>query len=83
MFNLTKNEQGKKIDRRIFGEEVGLIRQLFGCHHEALSRPITRGKTSYRTCLECGAVTPFNADTFETFGKFYYPPVIKKDFVKV
>lgn len=77
MFSLSKNGQGQ-IDKKIFGEEVGLIWQVFGCQHEELSRPLTREKTSYRTCLECGALTPFDADTFETFGKFYYPPIVKE-----
>lgn len=77
MLSLTKNEQGK-IDKRVFGEKVGLIWTLLGCQHEKLSRPFTRSKTSYRTCLECGAITPFNENTFKTFGKFYYPPIVEQ-----
>lgn len=87
MFSLTKGEQGEyeqgkreqgNIDNRIFGEKVGLIWMILGCQHDKLSRPFTREKVSYRTCLDCGAVTPFNEDTFETFGEFYYPPIVRK-----
>jgi hypothetical protein len=67
------------IDRRVFGKRVGLWGNLFGCEHSDLSRPFTRGKTGYRTCLTCGAKTRFCNETFKTSGDFYYPPVVKAE----
>jgi len=59
-----------------FGAKIGLIGKLFGCWHKDLSRPFTNKKSSYRTCLYCGARKRFDAQNLKTFGPFYYPPVI-------
>lgn len=67
------------IDKQIFGAKVGVFAKLFGCEHNNISRPFTTGKTSYRTCLGCGARKQFNSETLQTFGSFYYPPVIKSE----
>lgn len=61
----------------VFGRKVGLLTKLFGCSHEDMGRPFTHGKATYRSCLHCGARKPFNLDTFETQGYFYFPPVLK------
>lgn len=55
--------------------QIGLISQLIGCSHRTLSRPFIEGSTAYKCCLKCGARRHFNQDTFETYGKFYYPPI--------
>ena len=34
----------------------------------------TNNKSSYRTCLRCGARKRFDAQNLKTFGPFYYPP---------
>jgi hypothetical protein len=68
--------EDKVIDHRFFGNKVGLLTRLFGCGHQELSRPFSRGKSGYRSCLRCGARKPFNPETLETSGKFYYPPLI-------
>lgn len=67
-----------RLDRRVFGEKVGLLAALFGCWHEDLSRPFVQGKTSYRACLKCGARKQFNPGTLKTHGNFYYPPLVKR-----
>ena len=69
----------KEIDASIFGKKLGLAANLFGCWHENLSRPFTRGKTSYRSCLDCGARKQFNAETLETFGNFYGAPIVQQE----
>ena len=61
---------------RVFGEKIGIMGKIFGCWHKRLSRPFTNQKASYRACLECGALKRFDADTLQTVGPFYYPPVI-------
>ncbi len=59
-----------------FGAKIGLVGKLFGCWHKRLSRPFTNNKSSYRTCLHCGARKRFDAQNLKTFGPFYYPPTI-------
>ena len=66
-----------RLDPRVFGEKFGLTAALFGCWHENVSRPFGEGEKLYRSCLQCGARTPFNPETLETDGTFYYPPVNK------
>lgn len=67
------------VDERVFGAKVGIFTKLFGCEHTNISRPFTAGGTSYRTCLGCGARKQFNSETLETFGSFYYPPVVRSE----
>ena len=69
----------KDMDSFVFEKKIGLVAKLFGCRHKNLSRPFTHHKTSYRSCLNCGARKPFNAETLETYGKFYAPPVVKEE----
>lgn len=66
-----------KVNPFVFGKKAGFIAKLFGCWHENLSRPFAFEKTSYRSCISCGARKQFNPETLETHGKFYFPPVIK------
>lgn len=68
----------QRIDERVFGEKIGLLGLFFGCQHVRLSRPFEQNKTAYRTCLECGARKQFNNRTFETFGSFYHPPIVRE-----
>lgn len=67
---------GEKIvvDHVLFGKKVGLLTKIFGCGHPDLSRPFSKGRLGYRTCLSCGARKKFNPETLTTFGGFYYPP---------
>jgi hypothetical protein len=51
----------------------GFLSGLFGCRHKELTRPFTVGKSTHRSCTDCGAWRDFNPDTLETYGKFYYP----------
>lgn len=65
-----------KVNKNLFGEKVSLMGKIFGCGHSNVSRPFTKGKNGYRSCLQCGARKQFNPETLETFGDFYYPPVL-------
>lgn len=70
-----------EIDRNVFGRKMGVMARLFGCWHNDISRPFVHGKTAYRCCLQCGARRPFNPETLETHGSFYFPPVSKEHHV--
>lgn len=74
----TVESQREQLDSQVFGEKVGLLATLFGCWHKDLSRPFSNGKTSYRTCLECGSRKPFDPKTLKTSGGFYHPPIIRR-----
>jgi len=81
---LAKKEQNviqstMQIDQSIFGEKVGLMGKLFGCGHRNLSRPFSQSNVAYRSCLQCGARKQFNLTTLETYGEFYYPPLVKAE----
>ena len=76
---LWKKRESNVFDQKTFGKKVGLLWKMFGCGHEKLSRPISRGKIGYRSCLQCGALKPFDTVTLQTFNDFYYPPVIKAE----
>lgn len=78
--NLANTSSRKAgIDERVFGAKVGIFAKLFGCEHKNISRPFTAGGTSYRTCLQCGARKQFNSETLETYGSFYYPPIVRSE----
>ena len=62
--------------RDVFGEKIGVIGKVFGCWHKNLTRPFSAGRQYYRACLECGARRRFDAESFKTFGSFYYPPTV-------
>jgi len=66
-------------DKGVFGKKVGFFSKIFGCGHQDLSRPFSRGKFGYRVCLRCGARKQFNVETLETFGSFYFAPIEKSD----
>lgn len=80
--SIGSKSQINGLDQRVFGEKVGLWARLFGCWHENISRPFVDGKTAYRTCMDCGARKPFNPETLQTEGRFYYPPIVKKIEIK-
>ncbi|MGI8468819.1 MAG: hypothetical protein ACR2N3_10225 [Pyrinomonadaceae bacterium] len=63
----------------VFGKRVGLMAKLFGCWHEDISRPFVQGKIAYRSCLQCGARKQFNPETLETYGSFYFPPIVREE----
>ena len=66
-------------DKGVFGKKVGFFSKIFGCGHQDLSRPFSRGKFGYRVCLRCGARKQFNVETLVTFGSFYFAPIEKSD----
>lgn len=65
----------RALDPDVFGKRFGVVLSLFGCRHGNLSRPFGHGEMTYRSCLDCGARTPFDPDTLVTQGKFYRSPV--------
>jgi hypothetical protein len=80
-FDILANASNRKagIDERVFGAKVGIFAKLFGCEHKNISRPFTAGGTSYRTCLQCGARKQFDSQTLQTYGSFYYPPIVRSE----
>jgi len=76
-------EQGgfasKAIDspEELRGRKIGFVGKIFGCWHKRMTRPITTDRSTYRTCLECGARKNFNTQTFRSTGAFYYPPTTR------
>jgi hypothetical protein len=74
-----KKKSAKRPDSFVFGKKMGIVTTLFGCWHENLGRPFTHDKTSYRSCMNCGARKQFNTETLETYGNFYAPPPVKED----
>ena len=62
-------------DEKVFGKRLGLLSRILGCSHKNMSRPFKEGKTGYKTCLNCGARSPFDSVTFKSDGKFYAAPV--------
>jgi hypothetical protein len=79
LFTHRFDRQKPELNDEFFGEKVGLLNKIFGCGHRNISRPFGQGKIVYRCCMECGARKQFNPETLETFGKFYYPPMIKTE----
>ncbi len=67
----------REIDRRVFGEKVGLLGKIFGCWHEDMSRPFSHEHIAYRSCMKCGARKQFDSETLRTHGSFYFPPIVK------
>ena len=81
LLNKLQNIEQQKhvnINALFFGEKISLVAKLFGCWHENMSRPFGHGKIAYRSCLNCGARKQFDTESLQTFGKFYYPPLVKK-----
>jgi hypothetical protein len=76
-----ERKQTKNSNTFAFRQKVSLIEKLLGCKHGNLSRPFSSNETAYRSCLNCGARKQFNTDTLETYGNFYFPPVIKAEMV--
>ena len=52
------------------------VGRIFGCWHLRLSRPITRGRESYRACLRCGMHRRFDPESWTTSGPFFAAPVV-------
>jgi hypothetical protein len=61
------------------GEQIGFFGKLFGCRHKRMSRPVTRNRFTFRSCIDCGARREFDMERFQTQGPFYYPPTVKAD----
>ena len=62
-------------DEKVFGKRLGLLSRIVGCSHKNLSRPFVEEGLGYKTCLNCGARSPFDPVTFKSEGKFYAAPV--------
>jgi hypothetical protein len=62
-------------DEKVFGKRLGLLSRIVGCSHRDLSRPFVEEGVGYKTCLSCGARSPFDPVTFKSDGKFYMAPV--------
>jgi hypothetical protein len=71
-----KETLSDEIDGSVFGQKLSLTAKLFGCRHRNISRPFNQGATAYRSCLDCGARRQFNPVTLQTYGSYYFPPVV-------
>jgi hypothetical protein len=80
---LLNKRRAQRIDKGVFGQKVGVVAKLFGCWHENISRPFVQDKTAYRACLTCGARKQFNPETLETYGRFYFPPIVKTERIDI
>ena len=60
---------------KVFGKKLGLFSRIIGCSHRDLSRPFVEEGVGYKTCLNCGARSPYDPSTFKSEGKFYAAPV--------
>lgn len=74
---IRSGRQEEQLDERVFGKKLGLLTRLIGCSHERISRPFGEGKSTYRSCLSCGARKPFDTETLETSKTFYCPPAVQ------
>jgi hypothetical protein len=76
---LTRKERYGQRSSRIGllkGGVQGLTR-LFGCWHQNMSRPFTRGRETYRVCLGCGARRRFDLERWEMNGAYYFNAAAK------
>lgn len=69
---ITDSEATRTTD--LLGTKEGVFARLFGCRHRRLTRPIADGRSSFMSCLECGARKRFDTESFTVSGPFYYPP---------
>ena len=60
---------------KVFGKKLGLFSRIIGCSHKDLSRPFVEEGIGYKTCLNCGARSPYDPMTFKSTGSFYAAPV--------
>lgn len=63
------------VDQPSYASLIYFIGRIFSCWHWKMSRPITRGKESYRVCLRCGMHRAFDVEGWRSTGRFYAPSV--------
>lgn len=73
--NLITDSLNKESDNSL-GNKIGFFGKVFGCWHKRLSRPVTRDRVTFRSCIECGARRRFDMERYQTMGPFYYPPTV-------
>ena len=74
-FLVGERGANRVLDPEVFGKKFGAVTALLGCRHGELTRPFGLGRSSYRSCLKCGARAPFDTETLVTSRKFYQPTV--------
>ena len=72
-FEKASEDLKRNAEAEIFGEKVGLLARIFGCHHPRMSRPVTTENITYRFCPTCGIRRRYNLETFKAEGAYYYP----------
>ena len=55
-----------------------LLNRLLSCWHLKMSRPIKRGRESYRACVRCGMRRRFDLEEWKSVGRFYLPSVERR-----
>ena len=64
------------LDQETVGEKIEkFLTRAFGCRHRQMRLPFTRGNSTYRTCVVCGARRDFDLGQGMTVGPYYYPAV--------
>lgn len=69
----------KFTDNNSFPEPIPInwLTHLFGCWHQQIGTPFTRGDQTYRTCRECGACRKFDLVSWKSVGSYFYNPILE------
>jgi len=67
-----------ELEHQYFNTVRYFANRLSSCWHLELSRPITRGRETYRACLRCGMHRRFDTKTWKSSGRFYTPSLERR-----
>ena len=71
---VERRNESPWIDRETVGEKIEkFLTRAFGCRHRQMTLPYTRGTSTYRTCVACGARRDFDLVQGIMVGSYYYP----------
>ena len=56
---------------------INWLTHLFGCWHQKMGNPFTRGDQTYCTCRECGACRKFDMVRWKSVGPYFYNPILE------
>jgi len=73
---VEQSDESLWLDQETVGEKIEkFLTRALGCRHRQMSLPFTRGNSTYRTCVACGARRDFDLVQGMTVGPYYYPTV--------
>lgn len=67
-----------ELDHQDFNTLRYIATRIASCWHLRLSRPITHGRETYRSCLRCGMHRKFDLEQWKSSGRFYSPSVERR-----